>query len=386
MSCLTKAFHDHFPFSQEETMISDSKKHTRTSHPKRRRDKAVHPADPILPGGISPSSAAPETSNPIPAQESRDIADRELAEEKIQKSEAMLAQAEQLAHLGSWEWDLKTGCIIWSDNMYRLRGFAPREVVLTEEFCSGMLNPSDRDHGRHLLAQAIVSHQPAEHEYGCTIKDGRLRVFQTRFVPVFSPSGRILRIVGSTQDVTDRKLTEQKIQKSEALLDQAEEMAGLGCWEYEVSTGTTVLSRNLLEMFGFRSNDEWDRERYWDNVLHSDREGLRQTVADAIAQCRPFEYVTRYRMPDGTARTYHVRGVPFAASDGSTVRALGVVYDITGQMRKEEELRRLSQELMRTQDAERRQIARDLHESAGQTLAALKMTLANLEDALQENT
>jgi len=149
---------------------------------------------------------------------SQKITHREFGEQKIRKSEVLLAQAEQLANLGSWEWDLETGAIIWSDNMYRLRGFAPREVALTEEFCSGLLTPPDRERGKELLAQAVASGQPGEHEFRAATKDGTLRFFQTRFSAVVSESGKVLRIVGTTQDITDRKLAEEKIQKSEASL------------------------------------------------------------------------------------------------------------------------------------------------------------------------
>ncbi len=206
---------------------------------------------------------------PIPTRligNAEKITDRKIGKEKIHKSETLLAQAEQLANLGSWEWDLETGAIIWSDNMYRLRGFAPREVALTEEFCSGLLHSADRERGKELLAQAIASGQSGQHEFRTAIKDGSIRVFQTRFSPVISESGKVLRIVGTTQDITEHKLAKERIHKSETLL------------------------------------------------------------------------------------------------------------------------RRLSQDLINTQDADRRQIARELHESAGQTLAALKMTLANLEYALRENT
>ena len=124
-------------------------------------------------------------------------------------------------------------------------------------------------------------------------------------------------------------------------------------------------------------------ERYWENVLRSDRQKRSgKWFCDAIAQCKPFEYLTRYRMPGRNGADLPRAGRSGRGERGSAARVRGVVHDITGQMRSEEELRRLSQELLRTQDAERRQIARNLHESAGQTLAALKMTLANLEEAL----
>jgi PAS domain S-box-containing protein len=443
----------------------------------------------------------------------QDVTERRNSERKLQKSEALLAQAEQLANLGSWQWDYGAGSVTWSENNYRLRGWTAGEVALTQEFCTGLLDPADREFARSLISRAFESRQPQEHEYRCTMKDGAVRWFQTRFAPFFSESGAPLRLVGCTQDITERRLAEQKIQKneallaqaeqlanlgswewdletnaltwsdhryrmagmdpstpapsfdswwkmvhpgdrervrallddaiarsvpleyearlirpdgqiqvmltravpvrnaegrtvrftgmsqditerraegtrlgrSEALLDQAEEIAGFGCWEYDVATRQTILSKHLLKMYGFSSNERWDVERFWENVLRSDRQKVRQMVLDSIAQCKPFEFLTRYRLPGGTVRAYHVRGVPVAASDGSAARVRGVAHDITGQMHSEEELRRLSQELLRTQDTERRQIARNLHESAGQTLAALKMTLANLEDAFGEN-
>src|SRR5208282_6885414 len=86
--------------------------------------------------------------------------------------------------------------------------------------------------------------------------------------------------------------------------------------------------------------------------------------------------------PEGEFRTHFVRGLPFRNAHGTIEYWIGVVQDITDQKRAEEDLRRLSQELLRTRDDDRRQMARELHESAGQSLAALKMTLARLKEAL----
>jgi two-component system NarL family sensor kinase len=105
-------------------------------------------------------------------------------------------------------------------------------------------------------------------------------------------------------------------------------------------------------------------------------------VDQAIAGCYPFEFVARCRMPDGSIRTCFSRGVPIPGADGKTERVRGIEQDISEQMRVEEELRRLSQQLMRTRDAERRQMARELHETVGQSLAALKMVLGQLRDVL----
>jgi PAS domain S-box-containing protein len=321
------------------------------------------------------------------------IIDRELAGERIQKNEALLAQAEQLASLGSWEWDLETGSIIWSDNMYRLRGFAPREVALTQEFCSGLLPPADRERGKELLAQAIASGQSGEHEFRCAIKNGGIRAFLTRFLPVMSATGKVLRIVGITQDITDRKLAEDKIQKSEALLAKAEKLAGAGSWESDLQTGSLSWSDNMYRVHGFAPGEVVPSVELCLQMLQpEDRERARYLVERAIATRQPVEHEYRSRSRDGRLRIHLTRFEPVVSESGEPLRIVGTTQDITDRKLAEEKirkseglLRRLSQELIHAQDTERRQIARDLHESAGQTLAALKMTLANLEYALRED-
>jgi PAS domain S-box-containing protein len=322
------------------------------------------------------------------------ITDRKLAEEKIQENQALLVQAEQLANLGSWEWDLETGAIVWSDNMYRLRGFAPREVAVTEEFCSGLLNPVDRERGRELLAQAIASGQSGEHEFRCAMKDGSIRAFQTRFSAVISEFGKVLRIVGTTQDITDRKLAEERIQKSEALLAQAEQLANLGSWESDLETGAMTWSDNMYRLHGFAPGEVVPNLELCLQMLSpDDRERARNFVVEAIASQRSMEHEYPSSTKDGRIRIHLTRFVPFFSESGVPLRIVGSTQDITDRKLAEEKiqksealLRRLSQELMHAQDIERRQIARNLHESVGQTLAALKMTLANLEHAVRENT
>lgn len=204
-----------------EIMVSTSRKSKRKPHQKGRKGSVVSPAVPVH-GSL--------------VRTTQDIINRKHPDENIQKSESLLAQAEQLANLGSWEWDLETGAIIWSDNMYRLRGFAPREVALTKKFCSGLLNSADRKRGKEILAQTIASGQPGEHEFRCAMKDGSIREFQTRFSAVISESRKVLRIVGTTQDITNRKLAEENIRKGEVLLAQTKQ------------AHAEEISANLLEL------------------------------------------------------------------------------------------------------------------------------------------
>jgi PAS domain S-box-containing protein len=316
---------------------------------------------------------------------SQDITERKEAEEKLRKSEALLAQAEQLANVGSWELDLKTETVVRSDQSYRMLNLLPWGASEKVDRFWQMVHPDDRERVQREQRRAIAERRSMDYEMRWMLPDGRVRTIQARAMPFYDESGQPLRLVGMSQDITERKEAEENLRKSEALLAQAEEIADLGSWELDVGTRKSTLSKQLLRMFALDSPDQWEEERYWQNFLLEDRQRVRQISDQAIAECRPFEFVARYRMPDGTVRTYSVRGLPVPGTDGKTERVRGIVQDITEQMRAEEDLRHLSQQLLRTRDAERRQMARELHETAGQSLAALKMMLGRLRDALPED-
>jgi signal transduction histidine kinase len=136
-------------------------------------------------------------------------------------------------------------------------------------------------------------------------------------------------------------------------------------------------------MYGLGENEAWRPEDYWRRLHPKDRERAEDIWLRGIAQCKPYEYVARYVPTGGGTRVHLVRGMPFRGPDGRTARAIGVVQDITDQTEAEEKLHRLSQELLHARDEGDRRTAHALHAGAGQSLAALKMTLGALREELR---
>lgn len=163
-------------------------------------------------------------------------------------------------------------------------------------------------------------------------------------------------------------------------------MADFGSWEYHLTSGKITLSRRSLYMCGFKSDAESPESMLWENVHAGDRDRARLVSTEAITLCKPFELAVRYRMPDRTYRTYVTRALPLAGKDGKAERIIGIVRDITEQTHSKDTRLHLLRELMRTRDDERRRLALDLHESAGQSLAALKMNLGLLREALSKRS
>jgi len=186
------------------------------------------------------------------------------------------------------------------------------------------------------------------------------------------------------RDITGWNQAQQRLEKAKTLLTYAERTAQMGTWETDLRTGELTFSRHLFDVLGVtdRGSSSSIVELLW-KIIHSCYSGQRETPASRAA-----DQEVPYLHPDGTNRILQASVIPVPCDGEPPLRFVGMIRDVTEQKTAERELResemlhRLSQELMRARDEERRQLARELHESAGQSLAALKMTLGNLRDAL----
>jgi PAS domain S-box-containing protein len=213
-----------------------------------------------------------------------------------------------------------------------------------------------------------------------------VRILRARTVCASEKAGLPLRFAGLVQDVTEKRANEIRLRKSEALLVQAEQVAQLGSWEMDVRTGKSIWSESLFRLLGFSVLGDSNEGDYWNNVPEEDRIRVKGILTDAIRDGKECGYVTRYRSPGGDWQVHQTRTVPVRTADGTLTHMVGVVQDISDKTHSEEALHRLSQKLIHARDAERRQIAFELHNSAGQSLAALKVTLGNLGEALPKRS
>ncbi len=146
---------------------------------------------------------------------SRDVTERREDEEAVRRSEASLAEAQRLAHLGGWEWDVRTDEISWSDEVYRIYGFAPHEVVPGFERFMEIVHPDDRELVRKTIDEALDGSGPYDVEHRVLRPDGEVRVVHRRAEVVRGEGGEPLRMVGTVHDITERKEAEERLREAE---------------------------------------------------------------------------------------------------------------------------------------------------------------------------
>jgi two-component system cell cycle sensor histidine kinase/response regulator CckA len=145
---------------------------------------------------------------------SRDITERKLVEERLRDSERCLAQAQRIAHVGSWENDLVTDRVSWSDEIYRIFGLEPGERQLTVAEFRRHVHPDDLAIQLDATAQAQRGDARYEAQFRIVRPDGQVRVVHSSGEVVRDDTGRPVRAFGAVQDVTDRIALEEQFQQA----------------------------------------------------------------------------------------------------------------------------------------------------------------------------
>ena len=140
----------------------------------------------------------------------KEITERKQAEEKVKQSESQLAEAQHLAHVGSWEWDLRSNTVTWSDELYHIFGFQPGEIDVAREAMS-FIHPEDQYLVQSTVKSAVTNREPYSFYYRILRPDGDERIVHSRGHIVSDAEGNPLRVFGATQDVTELKRAEEKL-------------------------------------------------------------------------------------------------------------------------------------------------------------------------------
>jgi two-component system cell cycle sensor histidine kinase/response regulator CckA len=136
-----------------------------------------------------------------------DITARAKEESRLRRSEAMLVDAQGVAHLGTWDWDVSEPIAKWSPELYRIYALTPESYTPSYEAYLGMVHPADRGYVRAATERVFNEHVPYSHDERIIRPDGSMRYLHTWAFPILE-GAKLVRLVGVCQDITDRKHAE----------------------------------------------------------------------------------------------------------------------------------------------------------------------------------
>lgn len=157
----------------------------------------------------------------------RDITERKQTEEALKKREKQLAESQRIAHIGSWDHNLKTGQVFWSDELFRLLGLDPEKDPADFGMFFKMIHPDDQPILKAAIDKTLQDRTPFSVNYRFTFRDGTTGIIYARAELIEDDEGDPVILSGTAQDITEQKLVENKIRENEkfirSILDTVDE-------------------------------------------------------------------------------------------------------------------------------------------------------------------
>ncbi|MEC4803034.1 MAG: PAS domain-containing protein [Jaaginema sp. PMC 1079.18] len=271
----------------------------------------------------------------------RDITERKSMEKALEDSENRAALAFRGNNDGIWDWNVQTDEVFFSPRWKEMLGYRDSELPNHLSTWSDRVHPDDLE----LAVKAIQDHFDQKTPFYCTehrlrCKDGSYKWILDRGRATWDDNGKVIRMVGSHTDISDRKAAEAALQESEERWQLALKGANDGIWDWNLASDTLFFSTHLLEMLGYADGEWGDRFESWRDRIHpEDLERVLRTLNRHFDQETPF-FVLEYRLrcKNGSYKWILDRGRATWNDQGEVTRMVGSHTDISDRKRAETQL------------------------------------------------
>jgi PAS domain S-box-containing protein len=319
-----------------------------------------------------------------------DVTERRRQDEALRARDVQLQEAQALANLGSWEWDVRTSSRRWSDQLTRIFGLRHDQVPSTFDGFYPLVHPEDRERTARIANEALRSGTDYENQFRIVRPDGVIRTVHNQARVDRDESGRPVRVIGVCQDITERKLAEEQVRASqERFRMMVENVRDYAIYILDMNGYVTSWNLGAERIEGYRAEEIIGRHySCFFPPDHAARGDPGMQLQFASVQGRYESEGWRVRK-NGSQFWAHVIVTPLLDETGKSRGFSEITHDITERKRAEEDLHsyadRLkitSRRLVEVQEAERRLLAGELHDRVGQNLTALGINLSIIASGL----
>lgn len=268
-----------------------------------------------------------------------DITDRKQVEQNLLISQKRLKEAQRIGKIGNWEWFPSENIVNWSDELYDIFGIEKGKIITTEDSIS-VFHPDDRENIIQLTKKALEQKVGSSIECRIIRPDGEIKYVYGSGEMLLDESGNIDKMIGIYQDITDRKLAEESLRKSEERFKLASLATNDVIYDWDLIKETGWFSENYFKVFGYKQQNvtfsDWKK-----NIFPDDLEKVLAVTVPVIFKGGK-TWICEYRLKrsDGSYAYVIDSGYVIRDDSGKAVRLIGSIMDFTERKWAEDNLRK----------------------------------------------
>ena len=249
---------------------------------------------------------------------------------------AQMKEAQELAHVGNWTFEVATGAFTWTEEVTRIYEIDDGADISPIQDSTSKVHPDDLERYRQFQKDCLNERAPQSITIRLQMSDGRIKYVHIVSRTTFADDGTPVKRFGTVQDVTDQRLVEER-------LEEAQRLSQVGNWELDYKTGTSIWSKEIYRILGFDQSEGKPPFGVIVEIIHPDDEEEFNTYIDRLrTHGHETGCVCRVRTKNGEIRHIRFTARVHFAADGTAVRQSGTMQDITDQKEKEAVLQRHS--------------------------------------------
>lgn len=270
-----------------------------------------------------------------------DITARKHVEQELESSKERLRRGQVFANIGTWDWNIQSGELFWSERIAPLFGYEVGELETSYDNFLRAIHPDDRQMMADAVNACVEHDAPYDIEHRVVWPDGPIRWLHERGAVVRDAEGKPLHMLGVVQDITQRVEAETRQREIEERFSFAVEGAGDGVWDWDLLTNNMQFSHLYMKMLGYAENELPYHVDTWLNSVHpDDLARVQQNMQDYLEGRLPiYAAELRLQCKDGSYKWILCRGTVVGRDDeGKPVRMIGIHSDISDNKQAEQAL------------------------------------------------
>ena len=258
---------------------------------------------------------------------------------ELGKEREKLITAQAVAKVGSWETNVSTLDVSWSEETYRIFEADPATFVPSHSGFLDFVHPEDRAAVDDVFRKSLSARETRSVNHRVLLPSGRIKYVTETWRTVTDGDG-LMSAIGTCQDISEHQLSNEMLRESEARLERAQEITGIGSWEIDVQREKLVLSKQMYIIHGLTPHDEEQLPlKAIESFISVDREKATSWFQQLLAgeKVEPLEApIHRY---DGTTRIVNNEARPLFDKTGKVTKISGTQRDVTDARQSDRELR-----------------------------------------------